>query len=175
MAIIKHSLNYEIGLTGGNIMGKIKKLLGLAAVAGTAYVAVKHKDEIVDKVKSVIGDKEDNMAEDFEGVDEDSDGDYDAVYEDSDGDGKPDTVYVDSTGDGVVDKVVDVNGPANQAPTEKMDTTGDGKVDTIAADTTADGKYDTILQDTDGDGKLDTAFVDTTGDGVVDSVVDIDK
>lgn len=97
------------------------------------------------------------------------------VLTDEDMDGSMETAYVDSDGNGVVDKVVDVNGAALQAKTEKVDTTGDGVEDTIAIDTTGDGKYDTLLSDEDGDGKYDTALVDTTGDGVLDQTIDLKK
>lgn len=38
-----------------------------------------------------------------------------------------------------------------------LDTTGDGRVDTVLADTTGDGKLDTVLKDTTGDGKVDSS------------------
>lgn len=95
------------------------------------------------------------------------------IFEDENGDGIHDIAYVDSTGDGIVDKTVDLHGKSTQASTEKLDTTGDGNVDTIAIDTTGDGQYDTLLTDTTGDGQMDTAFVDSTGDGVLNDTVDL--
>ena len=47
----------------------------------------------------------------------------------------------------------------------EVDTTGDGKIDTVYKDTTGDGQYNVVLQDTTGDGQFDTCKKDTTGDG----------
>ncbi|MCR5273073.1 MAG: hypothetical protein K6E13_08825 [Lachnospiraceae bacterium] len=160
----------------------LKVLAGAAAVAGAAYVANKNKDKLKnlkDAVTFEPDDPEEDCGEAETQVDVNGDGKADVVAEDFDGDGDADavlegnTAYVDTTGDGVVDTVVDLDGEAKQAPTETMDTDGDGRTDTVAVDTTGDGQYDTVAVDTDGDGKLDTAFVDTTGDGVLDTTKDI--
>ena len=50
-------------------------------------------------------------------------------------------------------------------PPCKVDTTGDGVIDTVYKDTTGDGVYNVVLQDTTGDGQFDTCKKDTTGDG----------
>ena len=51
-----------------------------------------------------------------------------------------------------------------------VDTTGDGKVDTMAFDTTNDGRIDAYLIDTTGDGNKNALGFDTTGDGHIDMV-----
>ena len=55
-----------------------------------------------------------------------------------------------------------------------IDTTGDGKIDTLLVDTTGDGKLDTQAKakevDSTGDGRLDTLLIDATGDGEFDTV-----
>ncbi len=56
-----------------------------------------------------------------------------------------------------------------------LDTTGDGKIDTILMDTSNDGEVDTILLDTNSDGSFDTMLADTTGDGKMDSMVSVEE
>ena len=61
---------------------------------------------------------------------------------------------------------------------QAIDTTGDGKLDSIAVDTSGDGAADKLVKiqtmmDTTGDGIVDKVGVDTTGDGKVDKVVKI--
>merc|ERR1711865_405295 len=47
-----------------------------------------------------------------------------------------------------------------------IDTTGDGKVDSIGVDSTGDGKANSVVKakgvDTDGDGRIDTACASST-------------
>jgi len=172
-------------------MGKIGKIFkaitGAAIVGGAAYVAVKNKDKLeeikdtavdkIDEIKDTAVEKINEIKTEVVGVDEIEDENErpDEIYEDTTGDGELDTAYVDSDGDGVVDKIVDLNGESEQAPTMEVDEDNDGNPEVVAIDTTGDGQYDTVLEDTTGDGKLDTAFVDTTGDGVVDTVKDIEE
>ena len=56
-----------------------------------------------------------------------------------------------------------------------LDTTGDGRVDTILMDTRNDGEVDTILLDTNSDGSFDTVLADTTGDGKMDSMISVEE
>jgi len=69
---------------------------------------------------------------------------------------------VDTSGDGRADTLV-------------VDTTGDGIPDracsSYGVDTTGDGKTDALLADTNGDGQPDSLVYDTTGDGLPDTVV----
>lgn len=72
------------------------------------------------------------------------------------------------------DDIVDDENIFEDDEIDELDTTGDGKVDTVAIDNSGDGRPDELILDTTGDGKADTKFVDTTGDGIVDTVVDLD-
>eukprot|EP00931_Biecheleriopsis_adriatica_P030791 TRINITY_DN18107_c0_g1_i2.p1 TRINITY_DN18107_c0_g1~~TRINITY_DN18107_c0_g1_i2.p1 ORF type:complete len:159 (+),score=35.79 TRINITY_DN18107_c0_g1_i2:47-523(+) len=67
--------------------------------------------------------------------------------------------------------------PRKPSKERRLDTTGDGNVDTILKDTTKDGRYDTklvrdeegrmvALKDTNDDGKVDRIEYDTDGGGV---------
>eukprot|EP00931_Biecheleriopsis_adriatica_P030790 TRINITY_DN18107_c0_g1_i1.p1 TRINITY_DN18107_c0_g1~~TRINITY_DN18107_c0_g1_i1.p1 ORF type:complete len:171 (+),score=36.05 TRINITY_DN18107_c0_g1_i1:47-559(+) len=68
--------------------------------------------------------------------------------------------------------------PRKPSKERRLDTTGDGNVDTILKDTTKDGRYDTklvrdeegrmvALKDTNDDGKVDRIEYDTDGGGTV--------
>jgi len=120
---------------------------------------------------------------------------------DTTADGKPDTLAVDVTGDGVVDTLIplrrstmesdkaddDVTSAARRA--ELLDTTGDGKPDTLAVDTVGDGVADKFvrLQQASSEAPASTnpspgseravaraasrvELVDTTADGRPDAV-----
>jgi len=77
---------------------------------------------------------------------------------------------IDTTGDGKVDTIgIDTTGDG-KLDTIHRDTTGDGNLDTTHLDTVGDGKIDTVHQDTTGDGKIDTVHQDTVGDGKIDTV-----
>lgn len=69
---------------------------------------------------------------------------------------------IDTSGDGRADTLV-------------VDSTGDGIPDracsSYGVDTTGDGKTDALLADTNGDGQPDSLVYDTTGDGFPDTVV----
>ena len=83
------------------------------------------------------------------------------------GDGTEQSVLVDTTGDGRPDTIVrNAAAKSNGHLMRAVDTNGDGKVDSILLDTTGDGKHDTIGRATPG-----ASLVDTTGDGQADSVL----
>ena len=62
---------------------------------------------------------------------------------------------------------------------KKVDTTGDGKHDSVAMDTNFDGNWDKVFAgtaiDTNQDGEQDSLAVDTTRDGQLDTVVALES
>ena len=85
-------------------------------------------------------------------------------------------------------KKMQVRSPSSRpaAAPVTLDTSGDGRVDTVAYDTTGDGRHDTLVplpkpgaapvsMDTSGDGRIDTVAYDTSGDGRHDTLVPLPK
>lgn len=80
---------------------------------------------------------------------------------------------------GIVGRYVNRRESINFKILQPMDTTGDGKMDSVGVDRTGDGLIDTVLKgmpiDINGDGKADAIAVDTNGDGIANEMVPLKK
>ena len=126
-------------------------------------------------------------------IDTNQDGEQDSLAVDTTRDGQLDTVVALESGSaaqkkkeklrltrvgsrhfylGATRRAVPMNLAAVRA--EAVDSTGDGRVDSLVMDTIGDGKADRAFQaqmvDTTGDGKGDLVGVDITGDGQIDTL-----